>query len=856
MKKVIVLPKIRATTHTVVTYKTTNILLMRDRMKLSELKNNDKAVITKVRGRGAFRKRITEMGFIKGKEITVVKDAPLRDPVEYNILGYDVSLRKSEASLIEVMTEDEVKKKPLPNNKPINNDLLKTAVRCKSKTINIAFVGNPNSGKTTLFNALTGANEHVGNYSGVTIDAKCAKTKFRDYTFQLVDLPGTYSLTPYSNEELYVRHHLLSELPDVVVNVVDASNLERNLYLTTQLIDMDMKVVIALNMFDELEKSGNEFDYDAFGKMIGMPVIPTVGSKRRGVKPLLEKIIDVYEDCDKSVRHIHINHGKEVEKSIHIIQDAIYQNARCITDRISSRFLAIKLLEQDSDIAKQIARYDKDNKIPPLVKHENKRLQAIFHDESDNVITDAKYGFIAGALKETYTENQINRRRKTKLIDNVVTHRIFGFPIFLFFIWLMFQATFRFGKYPMHWIETGVQWLSNKIGVFMQAGPLKDLLIHGVLDGVGGVIVFLPNIVILFFFISILEDTGYMARAAFIMDKLMHKIGLHGKSFIPLIMGFGCNVPAIMATRTLESRNDRILTILINPFMSCSARLPVYLLFAGAFFPNNAGTILFAIYFTGILAAIGVSMLFKRTLFRNTQYPFVMELPPYRVPTLRTTVRHMWHKASEYLKKMGGVILVAAIIIWALGYFPRNVDYSQNYDAKIQKIEKQFAHNSYPKNKDSLITHLKLQKEAERQSKSYIGKIGRFIEPVIRPLGLDWKTGVSILSGIAAKEVVVSTLGVLYQANTNEMQGNESLKQKLQRATYTSGSRAGQKVFTPVSALSLMLFILLYFPCIAVIITIKKETGSWKWSLFTALYTTTIAWVVSFIVYQVGSLLF
>lgn len=856
MKKVIVLPKIRATTYIIVAYETTIILLMRDRMKLSELKNNDKAVITKVKGRGAFRKRITEMGFIKGKEITVVKDAPLRDPVEYNILGYDVSLRKSEASLIEVMTEDEVRKKPLPDNKPIDNELLKTAVRSKSKTINVAFVGNPNSGKTTLFNALTGSNEHVGNYSGVTIDAKCAKTKYQDYTFQLVDLPGTYSLTPYSNEELYVRHHLLSELPDIVVNVVDASNLERNLYLTTQIIDMDMKVVIALNMFDELEKSGNEFDYDAFGKMVGIPMIPTVGSKRKGVKPLLEKIIDVYEDRDKTVRHIHINHGKEVEQSIHTIQDVIYRNARCVTDKISSRFLAIKLLEQDSEVADQFTEYDKDNQIPKVVRRENKRLKAIFHDESDNVITDAKYGFIAGALKETYTESQINRRRKTKMIDNIVTHRIFGFPIFLFFIWLMFQATFRFGKYPMNWIETGVQWLSSKIGIFMQAGPLKDLLIHGVLDGVGGVIVFLPNIVILFFFISILEDTGYMARAAFIMDKLMHKIGLHGKSFIPLIMGFGCNVPAIMATRTLESRNDRILTILINPFMSCSARLPVYLLFAGAFFPDNAGTVLFAIYFTGILAAIGVSVFFKKTLFRNTQYPFVMELPPYRVPTLRTTVRHMWHKASEYLKKMGGVILVAAIIIWALGYFPRNVDYSQNYDAKIRKIEKQYADNTLLKIKDSLVTNVKLQKEAERQSKSYIGKIGRFIEPVIRPLGFDWKTGVSILSGIAAKEVIVSTLGVLYQASTNEMQGNESLKQKLKNATYTSGNRAGQKVFNPVSALSLMLFILLYFPCIAVIITIKKETGSWKWSLFTALYTTTIAWVVSFIIYQVGSLLF
>ncbi len=836
-------------------------------MTLNDLKQGESGIITKVKGRGAFRNRITEMGFVKGRKVEVVKSAPLKDPVEYKIMGYAISLRRSEASLIEVITEQEATSfHSLHSYQGVTNeDVLKTSAREKSKIIDIALVGNPNSGKTSLFNFASGSKEHVGNYSGVTIDAKLAKFQLDDYTFNLTDLPGTYSISAYTPEELYVRKFIFDESPDVVINVIDASNLERNLFLTTQLIDMDIKVVIALNMFDELEKTGNQFDFTHLGNMIGIPMIPTVGSKGKGIKELFRKVIEVYEDKEPMVRHIHINYGSNVEDAIKNIQNEIKKN-KSLTDKISSRFLAIKLLEKDKWATASIVNWDNYFTVSDAIEKEVSRLEILYTEDSETLVSDARYGFIAGALKETfrYKKNKPNLPSVTKKIDNILTHKIWGYPIFIFFLWIMFQSTFRLGEYPVLWIEDLVRITGNFFQKWMPDGMLKDMLINGVIHGVGGVIVFLPNILILFLFISIMEDTGYMARAAFIMDKLMHKIGLHGKSFIPLIMGFGCNVPAIMSTRTLENRSDRILTILINPFMSCSARLPVYILVTSAIFAEYAGTVLFSIYMIGILLAIIVAIIFSKFVFKSKDVPFVMELPPYRIPTLRATYKHVWHKSGQYLKKMGGVILFASIIIWTLGYFPRKTDKEVFFHQQIKEIEITYAQKTavalpadtaiINKEKVAAIKNSKLEMESQRHENSYIGKIGHFIEPVMRPLGFDWKMSVSLLAGTAAKEIVVSTMGVIYQADDNADEHSSALINKLKNETYKTGSKKDEFVFTPLAGFSFLMFVLIYFPCIAVFAAVKKEAGGIKWALFLAVYTTLLAWVISFLVFQIGSL--
>ncbi|HUW06085.1 MAG TPA: ferrous iron transport protein B [Williamwhitmania sp.] len=828
-------------------------------MKLSELQNGECGIITKVMGRGAFRKRITEMGFVKGKKVIVVKNAPLKDPIEYNIMGYDVSLRRSEAALVEVATKDEAVNLSFEGyNGTITEEDLRVSAKVMGKTINVALVGNPNSGKTTLFNFASGSNERVGNYSGVTVDSKQAHFRHKGYLFKITDLPGTYSLTAYTPEEVFVRSYIAETIPDIIINVVDASNLERNLYLTSQLIDMDVKVIIALNMFDELKKSGDSFDYQSLGKLMGIPIVPTVGSKGKGITELFDTAINVYADKDKTTRHLHINYGTEVEQSVAVVQKLLKQGDNLtITSKYSTRFLAIKLLEKDKHSKKVVESCSNKEEILNAAAKEITRLELVMAEDSETIITDAKYGFIAGALKETFHEGIHTRRRATDVIDTFLTHQVFGFPIFIFFMWLMFYSTFTLGEYPMNWIQDGVSLISSLLQNHLPAGAFKDLLIGGVIGGVGSVIVFLPNILILFFFISVLEDTGYMARAAFIMDKIMHKIGLHGKSFIPLIMGFGCNVPAIMATRTIENRNNRLLTMLINPFMSCSARLPVYILIIGAIFPTHAGTVLFAIYLLGILMAIGAALIFKRTLFHSEEVPFVMELPPYRIPTVRSTVKHMWHKGSQYLSKMGGVILVAVILIWALEYYPKNVEYSKPFDKLIESKTEQQAHDQSIGNPSQQlmqdIRNLEVQKEAEHQEQSYLGQIGKLIEPVIRPLGFDWKMGVSLVAGVAAKEIVVSTLGVLYQVDNGD--DSKKLIDKLRSEKYQAGPNVGQKVFTPISALAFLVFILIYFPCIAVIAAIKKESGSWKWAAFTIVYTTGFAWFMAFATFQLGSLI-
>ena len=814
-------------------------------MRLSELKTGEKGVIVKVLGHGGFRKRIVEMGFIKGKTVEVILNAPLRDPVKYQIMGYEISLRHQEAEMIEVISEEEAKWMQNPYHGALTEDELLSEERMaelakgKRRIINVALVGNPNCGKTSLFNIASGAHEHVGNYSGVTVDAKAGFFSFQGYHFRIIDLPGTYSLSAYSPEEIYVRKHIIEETPDLIINVVDASNLERNLYLTTQLIDMNVKMVIALNMYDELEASGNHLDYEKLSELIGVPMVPTVGRTGQGIDKLFHVIIESYEGSDyvtknirKQVRnevlddmeawhkdvepeeqyasdhgifrHIHVNHGPVLEKSIEAIKKEIARN-EAIRHKYSTRFLSIKLLENDRDIERVIAELPNGSDILAIRNREAENISKAMREDSEQAITDAKYGFISGALKETFTEGKLEREQTTRVIDSIVTHRIWGYPIFFLFLYIMFEGTFVLGEYPMMGIEWIVEQIGNLFNHYMPEGPLKDLVIDGIIGGVGGVIVFLPNILILYFFISFLEDSGYMARAAFIMDKIMHRMGLHGKSFIPLIMGFGCNVPAIMATRMIEDKKCRLITMLINPLMSCSARLPIYLVLVGAFFPKIGSLVLLGIYATGILLAVLMARLFSRFLVKGDDTPFVMELPPYRIPTAKTILRHTWEKGAEYLKKMGGIIMIASILIWFLGYYPQG-----NYETI-----------------------------AEQQENSYIGQIGKAIEPVIEPLGFDWKLGVGLLSGVGAKELVVSTLGVLY-ANDGDLD---------------SVNLSDRIPITATVALGYMLFVLIYFPCVATLAAIKQESGSWKWAFFAAFYTTALAWIVAFIIKQLGALI-
>ena len=821
-------------------------------MRLSELRTGEKGIIVKVMGRGAFRKRIIEMGFIRGKEVEVVKNAPLKDPIQYRILGYDVSLRRSDAQLIDVVSAAEYAEEQkaagdrpidqyiLPSDEELRNIALK-----KGKIINVALVGNPNCGKTSLFNFASGAHEHVGNYSGVTVDAKEGTFQHKGYTFKIVDLPGTYSLSAYSPEELYVRKHLNEEQPDVVINVVDASNLERNLYLTCQLIDMDERMVIALNMYDELERQGNKFDYESLSRMLGIPMIPTVSRTGFGIEALFDRVIQVYEEADPILRHIHINYGDILEKGIKNI-NATLKKVADIPTSISKRYLSIKLLERDKEVETEIKNFPQAESILQERDRNTSQIEELLKQDCETAFTDARYGFIDGALRETFQRNKIREVTSTQLIDTFVTHKILGFPIFILFMWIMFEVTFRVGEYPMGWIE----WLVGVIGDFMRNtmsdGPLKDLLVDGIIGGVGGVIVFLPNILILYAFISFMEDSGYMARAAFIMDKLMHKMGLHGKSFIPLVMGFGCNVPAIMASRTIESRNSRMITMLILPLMSCSARLPIYVLLSGAFFPKQAGSVLLMLYLAGIFLAIIMARVFKRFLFKEEDVPFVMELPPYRMPTGKSIMLHMWEKAKQYLHKMGGVILVASIIIWFLSYFPLHSPEEAEIDRQIAQVEQVGELSPEQQETLSLLEH---HKATVHQKNSYIGMIGEALQPILSPLGFDWKMSVSLMTGMAAKEVVVSTLSVLYVGEADD-EGSPQLDKMMKEDTYDDGT----PVFTPLVALSFMLFVLIYFPCVATVSAIVHEAGSWKWGLFVIGYTCLLAWAVSFVVFQAGSL--
>ena len=802
-------------------------------MLLSDLQTGEEGVVVRVAGHGAFRKRIIEMGFIKGMKVSAVLNAPLKDPIKYRIMNFEVSLRRSDASKIEIVTTAEAEKEIVNHNDfkgiEATDCALSHIAEHRAKTINVALVGNPNCGKTSIFNIAAHAHERVGNYSGVTVDEKVGTFEHGGYTFNLTDLPGTYSLSAYSPEELYVRKHIIEKNPDIILNVVDGSNLERNLYLTTQLIDMDITMVMALNMYDELQKSGDQLDIDQLSTLLGMPIVPTTGRSGDGIDRLFDKIIEVFEGRDTKTRHLHVNHGTELEACIKTLRTELYEHG--FSDTLSTRFLAIKLLENDKQLEQYTTERDPDGSVLAmrdriaeefLQRNGRKAPSQQGPDDErqdiESAITDAKYAFVRGALAECYVKNEkTTLHRLTDKIDAVVTHRWLGYPIFLVMMFITFFCTFAIGQYPMDWIDALFAWFGDLIGGAMPEGPLRSLLVDGIITGIGSVIVFLPNILILYLFISIMEDSGYMARTAFIMDKLMHRMGLHGKSFIPMIMGFGCNVPAIMATRTIEDRKSRLLTMLVIPMMSCSARIPVYVILVSAFFSRYAAFVLMGLYLLGMIMAVLMAKLFSRFLVKGESLPFVMELPPYRMPTAKAVLRHTWEKGKEYLKKMGTIILGASIVVWALSYYPQN---------------------------DNRIT------QAEN---SYMAKIGKTIEPVMRPCGFDWRQSVSLLAGIGAKEVVASTMAVVYATSNDEA---ELLEEDFE--SEEGEIRISELIrnnMTPLSAMSMLLFILLYMPCVSSIVAIKSESGKWKWALFTMLYTIGLAWLVATLFFQIGSLL-
>lgn len=791
-------------------------------MRLSDLKPGQSAVVVKVLGHGAFRKRMIEMGFVKGRTVKDMLQAPLNDPVKYSLMGYEVSLRRSEAAQV-VVAEVDSQGHPRPDNDQATYEIPLAPGHLSA--INVALIGNPNCGKTSLFNVASGAREHVGNYSGVTVDAKTGTFRQDDVTFRIVDLPGTYSLACYSPEELYVRKYLRDNEPDVIVNIVDATNLERNLYLTTELINMNRPMVIALNMFDELKQKGISLDYKKLSEMIGVPIVPTVARTGEGIRQLFDAVIAVAEDRHAVVRHVHVTLGKELEQSVGVLNRALKADPD-LRPRFSPRYMAIKLLENDKEVESLVEGTKDAKEIFELRDREVERLAEVFPGEDvSSLIAGESYGFISGALAETMEQKPVDSADTTRVLDAIVTNRLFGFPIFLAIMAFIFWATFSVGQYPMDWIEAAVGWLGSLVEQYMPDGPLKDLIGDGIIGGVGGVIVFLPNILILYFCLSFLEDSGYMARAAFIMDKVMHRMGIHGKSFIPLVMGFGCNVPAIMSTRSIESRSSRLITILINPFMSCSARVPIYVLLIGAFFPDHATLAFMSLYILGILVAVLTARMLRRFYFKADETPFVMELPPYRLPTFKASCRHMWAKGEQYLRKMGGVILVASIIVWALNYFPLHDEQASTPSFESEQID---------------------EGRIDTSRDSYLEMAGKAVNPVMEPAGFHWRATVAVLAGIPAKEIVVSSLGVLYTGD------EEVAESKLSERIKAPNPVTGKPDFTSASALAFMVFVLLYFPCMATLVAIVKETGHWGYGLFSVVYNTAVAWLAAVITYQIA----
>ncbi|MHC4457315.1 MAG: ferrous iron transport protein B [Planctomycetota bacterium] len=684
----------------------------------------------------------------------------------------------------------------------------------KSK-ISVALAGNPNSGKTTIFNMLTGARQHVGNYPGVTIEKKEGQCKYAGFEMAVVDLPGTYSLTAYSIEEIITRNFIVEEQPDVVVDIVDASNIERNLYLATQLMEMNVPLVLAFNMSDIAERRGFVFDIEQLGKLLEAKIVPTVGNKGKGKVELLEAIIETAHRGKKERIH-KVNYGEEIEQELAKIETLIDSKEYQLAEKYGSQQTAVKLLEQDSQIKSKVGNQEVLDAVLTSVEH----LRAIFGDEPEIIMADRRYGFISGACQETIKSTVEARHSASDIIDAIIINRILGLPIFLILMYLAFLLTFKMGEYPMGWMEQFFSWAGKTIAGFWPAGSeslLKSLLVDGVIGGVGGVLVFLPNILLLFLAIAILEDTGYMARAAFIMDRIMHKIGLHGKSFIPMLIGFGCSVPAIMGTRILENRRNRFTTIMVIPLMSCGARLTIYALIIPAFFTEKwRGPMLWLIYLIGIILAVVCAKFLRLTVFKGETTPYVMELPPYRMPTLKALFIHMWQRGWLYLRKAGTIILAISIVLWAA------ISYPKPSEESLRGLSAEQAHKA----------------ELEH---SVVGRIGRAIEPVIEPLGFDWKIGTALIGATAAKEVFVSQLGIVYAVGSGEE--TQSLREKLQ-ANYT-----------PLTGFCIMLFCLIYAPCVATVAITRAETHSLRWALFQFAGLTGLAYVVTLAVYQVVSIL-
>jgi ferrous iron transport protein B len=716
------------------------------------------------------------------------------------------------------------------------------------RSIKIALAGNPNSGKTSIFNCLTGAHQKVGNFPGVTVEKRVGHKFLNGRHITFVDLPGTYSLTAYTLDEKVTRDFIINEQPDLIINVIDSGNLERSLYLTMQLIEMGVDIVIDLNMWDEVQESGFEIDIERLGQLLGAPVVKTVGNRAQGIDKLLETALSLAEDNHddgqrprhrrQRRRHHHppVSYGPRLDD---IVADLSEEVALCrgCTRCANPRWLSVKLLEGDSEITNQCLN-NNNTALNTRLQESIEHIKATAGDEPEIAISEGRYGYVAGIIREVVKKPPGDRMLLSEHFDNIITHRVYGYPIFIIIMWLIFQATFQFGGYPMDWIDAGVLNLQEFIASLLPTGVYTDLIIDGIIGGVGSVIIFLPNIVILFLGISLLEDSGYMARAAFLMDRLMHALGLHGKSFIPMLMGFGCSVPAIMATRTLESQKDRILTILLIPYMSCSAKLPVYVLFAGAFFGAGAGNVILSVYVIGIIMSVIAARLLRKTILSGESIPFVMELPPYRWPTWQSVVIHMWERTKIYLRKMGGVILIASIILWALGYFPKRSEYTQDYEVKIQQLSVL----NTPQAEDN-IAELEKQKAVEDLEYTYIGRLGHFIEPLVSPLGFNWRMGVSLITGFIAKEVVVSSMGVLYYLGVDESETSETLISKL---------RSPESGITKAAAFAYMIFVLLYTPCIVAIIIVRREIGM-RWMWFTVVFQLMVAWLASFAVYQIGS---
>lgn len=783
-------------------------------MRLSELKTGESATVVKVLGYGGFRRRIVEMGFVRGQEVTVILDAPLKDPIEYRIMGYDISLRRKEAEMIVVMTREEAEKLKAAETSAVvdSSDVMEYALNRSQNHISVGLVGNPNSGKTSLFNTLCGRSEHVGNYSGVTVDAKRGELKYRGYTIEITDLPGTYALSAYSPEEVFVRRHIIEHTPDVIVNTVVASNLERNLYLTTELIDISPKMVIALNMYDELERSGARFEHEVLGEMIGVPMVPVVAPSGVGIEALLDAVIAVHENRDKRVRHIHIGYGSVIEEHLEPLNADMRRHREELAAHFPPRYFALKLIEGDKEVATMLQSSPHYAKWQKMADEARAAIEEALDEDIEQSLASQKYGFISGALKETYTASERKSDTFGDKLDAIVTHRIWGFPIFFALMWFMFYCTFTLGAYPQEWIDMGVAWLYDTVHGMMAEGPLRDMLTDGVISGVGSVLVFLPNIMILYLFISFLEDSGYLARAAFIMDKVMHHMGVHGKSFIPMVMGFGCNVPAVMACRTIECRTSRLITIMVVPFMSCSARLPIYMMIVGTFFPSHAGTVLFLLYLAGIAMAVITARLMRRFMFREQEAPFVMELSPYRMPTATATVRHMWNKCAQYLRKMGGLILIASIVVWLLSYYPRPEYNNTDPDTPSYEL-------------------------------SYMGRIGQFCNPVFEPMDMEWQATVALISGIPAKEIVVSTMNVLYAQPGDEAPASDD------ELSPSVSERIAGSMSTP-TAVAFLIFALLYLPCVATIMAIGSELN-WRWAVGSAIYNSAIAWVMALVAFHI-----